>query len=91
MPKAFQYPSEEQFDSFFNTPLHLPETKRCRFGDWLDFLSPEHREMVDVWIKANHDDVVKPNYVKIHEKFQTMTDISRDTIRHHLKGKCACR
>lgn len=87
----FEYPTEEQFDAFFTTPFDVPEKKRCRFGDWLEFLSPEHRSQVAVWLKANHDDVVKPNYAKIGLKFQSMTNISRDTIRNHLKGNCACR
>lgn len=83
--------TEPSFDAFKELLVRLEtrpvNSKQCKFAKWHSSLSPEKAEVISVLLKSNlsHADLFR-------ELQRVMTiQMSKDTIRTHRQGQCACR
>jgi hypothetical protein len=83
--------AEPSLDDFKQLLLRLEtrpvEAKQCKFAKWHENLSAEKAEVISVLLASDlsHADLFR-------ELQRVMTiQMSRDTIRNHRQGQCACR
>lgn len=83
--------TEPTLDAFKELLVRLEtrpvDSKQCKFAKWHSSLSPEKAEVISVLLAStlSHADLFR-------ELQRVMTvQMSKDTIRTHRQGQCACR
>lgn len=83
--------TEPSLDAFKELLIRLEtrpvDSKKCKFAKWHSSLSPEKAEVISVLLGSDlsHADLFR-------ELQRVMTiQMSKDTIRTHRQGQCACR
>lgn len=83
--------TEPSLDAFKELLVRLEtrpvDSKQCKFAKWHSSLSPEKAEVISVLLDSDlsHADLFR-------ELQRVMTvQMSKDTIRTHRQGQCACR
>jgi hypothetical protein len=83
--------TEPSLDAFKELLVRLEtrpvEEKQCKFAKWHENLSPEKAEVISVLLSSNL------THAELFRELQRVMTIqmSRDTIRNHRQGQCACR
>jgi len=64
-------------------PSYRPWT--CKFAKWLSTLTDDEALRVKKILESNI------THAELHRLLSRVCDVSRDTIRTHRTGRCACR
>jgi hypothetical protein len=57
----------------------------CKFAKWLETLTADEISRVNKIMESNI------THAELHRLLSRVCDVSRDTIRTHRTGRCACR
>jgi len=83
--------AEPSLDDFKQLLVRLEtrpvEEKKCKFSKWHNNLSPEKAEVISVLLNS---DLTHAELFRELQRVMTI-QMSRDTIRNHRQGQCACR